>query len=209
LSSCAPSDALAVRGVRAAAKSGGELVGCFKSEKKIWMGGLTTVPFEAATAVDLPGPYTLADLEKLLATGVEQWKGYESLNKESENYTVRLNELIKGAGPSFFKPSFFKPMLVSIGRIGAKSFSVVSIRSYVFDTNNLIWLNAAKLPFMNSGQVIVRKVNASADVLRGSRLVRLDMQRVLTDPSDVAQVQSEIAEWANAVSSAPTDQGGA
>ena len=198
LGSCAPSDPLAVRVTRAAAKSGGELVGCFKSEKKIWLRDVTSLPFEVATAFDLPGSYAWADLEKLLATGIEQWKGYEQLSEESENYTVRLNELIRGAGPGpFFKPSFFKPMLVSIGRIGAKSFSVVSIRSYVFDTKNLIWLNAVKLPVMNFGQVIVRKVNGSADVLRGSRLVRLNMQRVLTDPSDVAQVQSEIAEWAN------------
>jgi hypothetical protein len=84
-------------------------------------------------------------------------------------------------------------VLVSIGRIGPKSFVVVSIRSYVLDTSG--------------EQVSLTKVNASADVLRGPKLVRLSVQRVLTDPSDVAQVQSEIAEWATAVSSAPTDQG--
>jgi hypothetical protein len=66
---------------------------------------------------------------------------------------------------------------------------VVSIRSYVLDASG--------------EQVSLTKVNASADVLRGSRLVRLTVQRVLTDSSDVAQVQSEIAEWATAVSSSP------
>ena len=70
LDSCAPSDALAVRGTRAAVGFGGDLVGCFKSEKKIWVGGgvdlTASLPFEVATAFDLPGPYTLADLEKLL-----------------------------------------------------------------------------------------------------------------------------------------------
>jgi hypothetical protein len=84
-------------------------------------------------------------------------------------------------------------VLVSIGKTGPKSFSVVSIRSYVLDASG--------------EQVSLTKVNASADALRGSRLVRLTVQRVLTDSSDVAQVQSEIAEWATAVSSSPTDQG--
>ena len=129
-----------------------------------------SLPFEVATAVDLAGPYALADLEKLLATGIEQWKGYESLTKESENYTVRLNELIKSAGTlSFFKlGSSFKPVLVSIGRIGAKSFSVVSIRSCDVRAGGFISLNAAKLSFMSIGRVIVRRVNASADLIRGS-----------------------------------------
>lgn len=204
LSSCAPSDRLAVRMARLAAKSGGELVGCFKSEKTFWYQGLTVVPFELAIATDLPGASTSADLDKLWSTSIEQWKGFESLSKESENYTVRLNELIKGAGRSggiVKLGSSFKPVLVSIGRIGAKSFSVVSIRSYVMDQDGIgIWLNAAHLPFMIGPRNILKKVTATANVLGGSRLVRLDIQRVLTDPSDVAQVQSEIAEWANAVS---------
>ncbi len=96
---------------------------------------------------------------------------------------ARVNELIKGAG-AMATVSSVKPVLVSIGRIGAKSFSVVSIRSYVLDASG--------------EQVSLTKVNASADVLRGSRLVRLTVQRVLTDSSDVAQVQGEIAEWARA-----------
>jgi hypothetical protein len=195
LSACAPSDPLAVVEASTAAKFGGELVGCFKSDKTIRVQGVTKpvlVPFEFAFALDFPGPFTLADLEKLLARGIEQWKDFEPLSKDWENYTVRLNELIKGAGTSSAASvSSVKPVLVSIGRIGAKSFSVISIRSYVLDASG--------------DQVILTKVNGSADVLRGTRLVRLTVQRVLTDPSDVAQVQSEIAEWANAISSAPTD----
>jgi hypothetical protein len=197
LSSCAPSDPLAVVEANVAAKFGGAFLGCFKSERTITVQGATKpvlVPFEFAMAIDFPGPYTLADLDKLLSRGIEQWKAFEPLSKESENYTVRLNELIKGAGTSSkASVSSVKPVLVSIGRIGPKSFSVISIRSYVLDASG--------------EQVSLTKVNASADVLHGSRLVRLTVQRVLTDPADVTEVQSEIAEWANAVSSAPTDQG--
>jgi hypothetical protein len=186
LGSCAPSDPLAVRLARVAARSGGELVGCFKSEKKIRTWLLLTEPFEFAVAIDFPGPYTLADLEKLLATGIEQWKGFPTLSKHWENYTDRLNELTRGFGRK-------RPVLVSIGRTGANSFSVVSLRSNLWKQG--FFYNMSPTP----------KVNASADVLRGSRIVRLTVRRALTDPSDIAQVQSEIAEWVNAVSSAPAD----
>jgi hypothetical protein len=186
LSSCAPSDPLAVVEARAAARLGGEFLGCFRSEKTVMVQGATKpvpVPFEFAFAIDFPGPYTSADLDKLLTKGIEQWKDFEQLGTERENYTDRVNELIKGAG-AMATVSSVKPVLVSIGRMGAKSFSVVSIRSYVLDASG--------------EQVSLTKVNASADVLRGSGLVRLTIQRVLTDPSDVAQVQGEIAEWAQA-----------
>ncbi len=197
LSSCAPSDPLAVAEASVAAKFGGAFLGCFKSERTITVQGATKpvlVPFEFAIVIDFPGPYTLADLDKLLSRGIEQWKAFEPLSKESENYAVRLNELIKSAGAgSAGSESSIKPVLVSIGRMGPKSFSVVSIRSYVLQASG--------------EQLSLTKVNASADVLRGSRLARLEIQRVLTEPSDVAQVQSELAEWAHAVSSAPKDQG--
>src|SRR5262249_26102771 len=194
LNSCAPSDPFAVMEASAAAKFGGVLWGCFKSEKTIMVQGATKpilVSFEFAIAIDFPGPYTVADLEKLLSKGIEQWKAFEPLPKESENYTVRLNELIKGGAgtSSAASVSSVEPVLVSIGRIGPKSFLVVSIRRDVE---------------VESGeQISLTKVNASADVLRGSRLVRLTIQRVLTDPSDVAQVQSEITEGADAASSSP------
>ena len=40
------------------------------------------VPFELAFAIEFPGPYTLADLDKLLSRGIEQWKAFEPLSKE-------------------------------------------------------------------------------------------------------------------------------
>jgi hypothetical protein len=185
---------------RVAAKLGGEFLGCFRSEQTIMVQGATKpvpVPLEYAFAMDVPGgPYTSADLDKLLSRVTEQWKDFEPLSKEFENYTARLNEVIKGAGASpSATVSSIKPVLVSIDRVGAKAHSVVSIRSYVLDTGG--------------EQVSTTRVEAAAVVLRRSGLVRLTMLRALTDPSDVAQLQSEITEWAQATaaSSYPTDQG--
>jgi hypothetical protein len=201
---------------RTAARSGGELVGCFKSEKMISVGASTVPrPFELATAIDLPGSYTSADLEQWRARDIEKWKGFELLSRESENYTALLNDLIKRTGPVYFLKflSSYKPVLVSIGQLDAKSFSVVAIRSYVSDSvlgvRRLI--PATRLAFATSRwinnlsqQVILTMVDGSAWVLRGSRVVRLDIQRALADPSDVDQVQNDIAEWVRAVSSTPT-----
>src|SRR5271165_152990 len=91
LSACAPSDPLAGVEASVAAKFGGTFLGCFKSDKTISVQGATKpvpVPFEFAFAFELPGPFTLADLDKLLATGIEQWKDFEPLSKNWENYTV-------------------------------------------------------------------------------------------------------------------------
>jgi hypothetical protein len=75
-------------------------------------------------------------------------------------------------------------VLVSIERLDAKSYSVVSIRSYVFNAS--------------SGQTRTTKVNADAVVLRGSDLIRLTMQRVLSKPADVDQLRGEISQRARA-----------
>jgi hypothetical protein len=75
-------------------------------------------------------------------------------------------------------------VLVSIDRIDVKPYSVVSIRSYVFNESG--------------EQVSATRVNADAVVLRGRELIRLTIQRALIDVPDVAQPQAEIAEWARA-----------
>lgn len=187
LSSCLPGNREAAL-ARIAAEFGGAILGCFQSEKRVMVQGSITpvpVPLEFAFAMDIPGSYTSADLDRLLSRTIEKWKDFEPLSKQFENYTARLNELIKGAevSPSVAVSSV-KPVLVSIDRVGAKAYSVVSIRSYVLD--------------VGGEQVSLTKVNGDAVVLRGSGLVRLTIQRVLTEPSDVAQLQSEIAEWARA-----------
>src|SRR5271165_6938185 len=151
LSACAPSDPLAGMEAGVAAKLGGTFLGCFKSDKTITVQSASNtvlVPLEFAFAFELRGPYTLADLDKLLATGIEQWKGYETLSKESDTYKVRLNELIKSVGITQANVSSITPVLVSIGKTGTNAFSVVSIRRYVVDASG--------------EQVIQTKANASA-----------------------------------------------
>jgi hypothetical protein len=135
LSSCAPGKREAAL-ARVAAELGSEILGCFLSEKRVMVqGSIMPVPvnLEFAFAMDVPGgPYTSADLDRFLSRTIEKWKDFEPLNKDFENYPARLNELIKGAvaSPSVAVSSV-KPVLVSIDRVGAKAYSVVSIRSYV------------------------------------------------------------------------------
>jgi hypothetical protein len=189
LSQCAPSDPVAALETRVAISIGGQLLSCFQSGKRGEAPGATEpapVSPEYAFAIRLAGDaYTSADLDKLLSTVTAQWKDFQPLSTEfHDNYIARLNELIKGAGETSATISSIKPVLVSIDRLDAKSYSVVSIRSYVFN---------------GSGeQISTTKVNADAVVLRGRELIRLTMQRMLTDVSDVPQLQAEISEWAHA-----------
>ncbi len=199
LSSCPPGDPVAAAEAGVAAKLGGELLGCFVSDKKTTVQGTTkSIPMslEHAFAIRIPGgPYTSADLDELLSRITEQWKGFDPLSKDFENYRNRLNDLMKGVGTSPTATfSSIRPVLVSIDRLGPRSYSVVSIRSYVVD--------------VSGEHVSATRVNGDAVVLRGSDLVRLTMQHALTDPSDVAQLQGEIAEWARAIAASPsaTDQ---
>ena len=195
LSSCPPGDPVAAAEAGVAAKLGGELLGCFVSDKKTTVQGATkSIPMslEHAFAIRIPGgPYTSADLDKLLSKVTAQWKGFDPLSKEFENYRDRINELMRGVGTNPTATiSSVKPVLVSIDRLGAKSYSVVSVRSYVLD--------------LSGEHVSATRVNGDAVVLRGSELVRLTMQRALTDPSDVAQLQGDIAEWAQAIAASPS-----
>jgi hypothetical protein len=102
LSSFAPSDSVAVSENRVTITLGSEFLSWFQSDKKIIVRGATklvSVPLEYAIAIDLAGgPYTSADLDKLLSIVTEQWKDFQSLSKEfHENYIARPNELNKGA----------------------------------------------------------------------------------------------------------------
>jgi hypothetical protein len=153
-------------------------LGCFRSE--------TQAQPEYAFAIRLArGDYTSADLDKLQSTVTAEWKDFQPLGAEfHDNYIARLNELIKGTGEKSTTIAAIKPVLVGIDRLDAKSYLVVSIRSYE--------LNAS------GGQIRTTKVNADAVVLHGKDLVRLTMQRVLTQASDVAELRAEIAEWARA-----------
>ncbi len=78
-----------------------------------------------------------------------------------------------------------KPVLVSMKSLDTKSYFVVSIRSFVLNTSK--------------GQVNAEMVNADAIVLRGQRIIRLSMQRRLTEVADVDDFQAKIAKWAKAM----------
>jgi hypothetical protein len=189
LSPCAPNDPVATLEGRVATSIGGQFLGCFQSEQRIETPGATElapVPREYAFAIRLAGGgYTSADLDKLLSTVTAQWKDFQPLSTEfHDKYIARLNALIKGTGETTTTIASIKPVLVSIDRLDAKSYSVVSIRSYVFNGNG--------------GQVRTTKVNADAVVLRGRDLIRLTMQRMLTGASDVGQIRAEVSEWARA-----------
>ena len=188
LDTCDPSDPLIALETRVASSIGGQFLSCFKSEKQVGTPGAAASP-EYAFAIRLAGGgYTTGDLAKLLATVTNQWRDFQPLSKEfREDYVARLNALMNDAGKPSAKFASIEPVLVSIDRLDAKSYSVVSVRSYVFN--------------QNGQQVGTVKVNADAVVLRGGDFVRLTMQRVLTDVSDVAALQTEISAWARATES--------
>jgi hypothetical protein len=187
---CAPDSPLAIAEARIATKLGGEFLGCFQSERETMAPSsakAAPTPVEYAFAIALQGGgHTPADLDNLLSTVKHQWKDFDPLSKEfKETYTARVNELIKGSGltPSPTMVSE-KPVLVSIDRAGDSYYSVTSLRTYTVE--------------LNGERVMVTKVNSGAVALRGSQLIRLTIQRTLSDPTDVTQVQGEITDWARA-----------
>ncbi len=123
----------------------------------------------------------------MLSTVEDQWRAFDPLSKEfKEVYIARLNQLIRDTSstPASTVTSI-RPTLVSIDRVDRSYYVVTSIRSYAVNSNQLA--------------LTATRVNADALVLRGSRIVRLTIQRTLSDPADVAQVQSEIRTWAQAI----------
>jgi hypothetical protein len=188
---CAPGDPVATIEARVASKLGGEFLNCFQSgrriatpsaAKRVWM------PVEYAFAIALQGQsYTLADLDNLLSKVKDQWSGFDPLSKQfKDNYTAKLNELLRCSGLNKRATiDSVKPVLVAIAPIHDKFYVVTSIRIYAFRSNGV--------------NVETKKVNADAVVLRGSRLIRLTIQRTLSEPTDVTEVQAEIDKWAKMV----------
>lgn len=191
LSSCPPGDpaALAVSGI--AAKLGGETLGCFLSERKGTPLSATRagpVPVENAFAIGLQGQaYTPKDLDNLLSNVEEQWKDFDPLDKKfKDDYISTLNNMLsQNRSPSAPNIISIKPILVSIDRLSDTYYRVTSIRTYTFEANG--------------EHITSTKINSDAVVLRHSHLIRLTIQRTLSDPADVAQVQGEIANWAQAI----------
>jgi hypothetical protein len=188
---CAPGNPLASAEAGVATKLGGEFLGCFQSERETTRptaAKAAPMPVEYAFAIALQGGgHTPADLDNLLTTTRRQWKDFDPLSKEfKETYTARVNELIKGSGllPSVTMVSV-KPVLISIDRSVDNYYSVTSLRTYAVQ--------------VNGEPVALTRVNSDAVALQNSRLIRLTIQRTLSDPADVAQVQGEIDDWARAI----------
>jgi len=186
---CAPGDLVATAEAGVATKLGGEFLGCFQSAIGVQSAAKAAqMPVEYAFAIALRSRvYTLGDLDNFLSKVKDQWKNFDPLSKDfKESYTNRLNNLIKENGPSPY-PNIvsIKPILVSIERLDDIYYMVTSIRTYVLESNGK--------------HVRLTKVNSDAVVLRNSQLIRLTIQRTLSDPADVAQVQGEIGDWARAV----------
>lgn len=184
LKACQLNDPVAASEARVASKLGLEYLGCFRSERSEPGSRLAA---EYAFGMAVQGrAYQPADLDDLLSTVKQQWKDFDPLSKEfKESYTARLNALIKNNGSAATPNTVsVKPVLVSIDRGSGDYYTVTSIRTYVVD--------------LNGTRVTSTKVNSDGVALRGSQLIRLTIQRTLTDPHDVTQVQNEITNWTRA-----------
>jgi hypothetical protein len=174
---CAPDDPVAALEKRIAPSLGAEFLGCFHS----------SAPDEYAFVHRVIGDkFTSADVEALRRKVADQWKNFQPLSEEfRDKYIARLNAMISAANASAGTFAAVKPVLVSMKSLDSKSYSVISIRSYIFNTEK--------------GQEYAERVNAAAIVLRGQQIIRLTMQRRLTEVADVDEVQTEIARWAKAM----------
>lgn len=174
---CAPDDPVATAERRIAPSIGLEFARCFRSPRSDGFALVHRMVGDGFTSADVN------DLKKAVAA---QWKDFQPLSAEfHDKYIARLNEMIVGNGSSSRPLVSEKPTLVSIRSLDAKSYSVVSIRSYVFN--------------VGKGQEKAERINADAIVLRGQRMMRLTMQRRLTKAADVDEIQADIARWAKAM----------
>lgn len=178
--------------MRIAPSIGAEYVACFASDEKIALHGTSktlSVPIEHAVAMSvLGGPYSQEDLGTLLSKVRAQWKNFEPMSKEHENYLARLNSIISGPNTRQASIESVKPILVSIDRMDNQSYVVISIRDYSIA--------------VDGERVRSIKANAAAMVLQGTRLVRLEMSRELRAPSDVEDLRTQITAWSHKVAKA-------
>jgi hypothetical protein len=174
---CSPDDPVAGLEKRIATSLAIEFLSCFHSSSSDEYALVHRV---------LGDNFTPAEVEALRTKVAAQWKDFQPLSTEfHDKYIARLNEMIAASGSATAPISSIKPVLVSMKRLDPKSYSVVSIRSYVFNSSK--------------GQERAERINADAIVLRGRRIIRLTIQRRLTAVSDVTDVQAEIAQWARAM----------
>ena len=188
---CSASDPAAAAVSAIATKLGGEFLGCFLSPTKVatpTTADARSSPVEHAIAIGLHGnAYTLNDLSQQLFKVRDQWKTFDPLDKQSrDKYIARLNDLLANSNAkNVTKIASVSPVLVSIDQLDSSYYLVTSLRTYTVGAD--------------TGRTTFTQVNSDAVVLRHSRLIRLTIQRTLHDPADVAQVQTEITKWAQAI----------
>jgi hypothetical protein len=172
---------------------GGLPLGCFQSGEMTQLHGSNktyAAPVEYGFAVEVKGgPYTMTDVNKLLADVTDGWKNAKPLSQDTRaDYERRLDGLIEKAAPvGAAKPadSVNPSVLVSIEQLDPESFAVVAIRQ-------------REVP-LNGEFFSITKVDATAVVLSRGKLMRLSIARELRSRLDVTVAREEIADWADAV----------
>ena len=190
LKPCSPGDPVLSVEARVATRLGGDLLGCFRSDPIVAAEPAPRVstPTEYAFAIAVHDrDYTVADLQQLLSKVKQQWRDFEPLQGSlSDEYLLKLYDLIReqrDADNTSVKS--VRPVLVKIDGEHSGYYIVTSIRTYVVEADGM--------------SVKATKVNADAVVIRNSGLVRLTIQRTLTDPADVARAQADIDRWARSI----------
>lgn len=192
LSPCPPQSPLRVGLVRLASQFGAAPGGCFVSSEQVQLHGTTRTVDHALEfgyvityAPKSSGPYTTASLDELFSKVTQEWKNVDPLWKQTGAvYNKRVEDLVRSTSPSGASQpdmSIEQPILVSMTRIDAASYVVISIRKrHMSSTANAFDL-----------------VNVEGDalVLDNGSLVRLSLSRALRGPADVQSVSSTITDW--------------
>lgn len=169
----------------------GSFLGCFISPHKAsWSGTRSlTVPLEYAYAVELPsGPYTSADLTRLLSAAREQWKNFRALSEEQRaTQERRLSDLVNSRSNPNSTVEEKDPVLISIRPTGESAFTVIAIRP-----RNLS---------LNGDQFRTIQVDATTLVLKSGRLLRLSIAREFRSSVDLKAVEAEMPQWVRTITS--------
>jgi hypothetical protein len=194
LNPCKVDDAVALAEKRVAPSIGAEYLACFLSSETVSLQATprqVAVPAEYAIVLHLMGgPYGPKDIADLFSAQREQWKTSDTPRPLSGDYLTWLNSVINGTGSSQSSIKVIKPVLVSIDSIDNRSYDTISIREYTIEAAGT---NVRSI-----------KASATAIVLQGSNLVRLEMIRELRAPADVDDIRAQIAAWSRAVAADAT-----
>jgi hypothetical protein len=133
------------------------------------------------------GPFSPANVDALLSKVQDQWKNFNPLSKEHDEYVTRLNAMIHGTDskPNAAPLASIKPILISIDRLSPEAYLVLSVRHYV--------------SMGETGEITSTKASGAVVVLQGTRLIRLEILRELRNPSDVDVVRQQVVTWAHEI----------